>query len=98
MVDHVSRADDIDLDELCAEALAATPEPPLGDDAVSFWTLTRRDGDDGDLLPQWYMPAPMEGGPRLSGWRRRAALLVVIAFVGINASGLCSTYGWVGFG
>jgi hypothetical protein len=77
-------------EELTAEALAAEPEA-LSDDAVP-WS-----GADGtiDLLPSWYMPAPMPGGRRLDGWRRRLALIVIVAFLAINAAGLCSTYGLV---
>jgi hypothetical protein len=81
----------IDDDELTALALAADPDAPLPDDAVNLWELDR-EGDD-PLLPSWYMPTPMAGGRRLRGWRRRVALLLVVAFVLIDAYGLCSTYG-----
>ena len=47
-------------------------------------------------LPGWYAVPPMRG-VRLTGWRRRVALLIVAAFVTINAYGLCSTYGWIEF-
>lgn len=83
-------------EELAELAMAADPDAPLGDDAVSIWSVVG--GDDPVLLPDWYMPPPMAGARRLTGGRRRAALVVVISFVGINACGLCSTYGWVGFG
>jgi hypothetical protein len=83
-------------EELTALALAADPDAPLDDGAVSLWDVA--EGDDPQLLPGWYMPPPMVGTRRLTGGRRRAALVVVISFVGINACGLCSTYGWVGFG
>ena len=63
-------------------------EEPLPDD----------DGAEPGLLPGWYMPAPMVGAPLLRGWRRRVALLIIASFVLISAYGLCSTYGWVGFG
>jgi hypothetical protein len=77
-------------DELTALALAADPDAPLDDDAVSLWELM----DEGsDLLPGWYMPSPMTGGRRLRGWRRRVAILIVVAFLLIDAYGLCSTYG-----
>lgn len=80
-------------DELAAEALAADPDAPLGDGAVPLSAL---DGSDrGGLLPDWYMPAPM-GRRRLTGWRRRVALLSISSFLAINAYGLCSTYGSVG--
>ena len=49
----------------------------------------------GTLLPAWYMPAP-EGTVR-SGrrWKRAVAVVAIAAFVAINATGLCSTYGWI---
>jgi hypothetical protein len=34
----------------------------------------------------------------LQGWRRRIVFLVIASFLLINAYGLCSTYGHVGFG
>jgi hypothetical protein len=79
-------------EELTAEALAADAED-LPDDAVP-WTGDE-DGEGLELLPTWYMPAPMVGGRRLDGWRRRLALVVIVAFLAINAAGLCSTYGLV---
>lgn len=89
-------------EELTAAALAADPETPIADGAVSFWDLPRNDasdtGDDdkgSELLPAWYMPAAVGGRPLLRGWRRRVAILVVAAFLAINAYGLCSTYGEV---
>ena len=81
----------MDDEELAALALAADPGAPLPDDAVSIWEL---DADDNtSLLPNWYMPAPMAGRRRLRPWQRRVAWLIVIAFVLIDAYGLCSTYG-----
>ena len=55
-------------------------------------------GGTDELLPDWYMPPPMGSGRLLYGWRRRIVLLIVASFVLINAYGLCSTYGRVGFG
>ena len=78
-------------EELAALALAGDPDAPLDDDAVNLWELEREDGDDA-LLPAWYMPSPM-GARRLTGWRRRVAILLVVAFLLIDAYGLCSTYG-----
>jgi hypothetical protein len=78
-------------DELCEQALAADPDAPLGDDAVPFEEFVEPDAVR--LLPEWYMPAPMRGGPLLRGWRRRVVLLVIAAFVAITAYGLCNTYG-----
>lgn len=75
---------------MTALALAADPDAPLPADAVSFWEI---DGHDAELLPDWYMPAPMRGHRRLNGWQRRVAWLIVVTFVLIDAYGLCSTYG-----
>lgn len=77
--------------ELAAEALAADPDAPLADDAVSLWSLTDRAASS--ALPDWYMPAAMAGTG--SRWRRRVAIAIVVAFVLIYAYGLCSTYGHV---
>lgn len=83
-------------DELTALALAADPDVDLGDDAVSLWDLEKTEAE-GDLLPSWYMPSPMVGA-RLQGWKRSVGLVIIVSFLLINAAGLCSTYGWVGFG
>jgi hypothetical protein len=85
--------DEIGDDELTALALAADPETAVNDDAVPLAGPTAV-----SLLPDWYMPAPMGGVPLLQGWRRRVGQLIVASFLLINAYGLCSTYGWVGFG
>ena len=77
-------------EELTALALAADPDAPVADDAVNLWDLDREDDDS--LLPAWYMPSPM-GTRRLTGWRRRVAILLIVAFLLIDAYGLCSTYG-----
>ena len=78
-------------DELTALALAADPDLAVDDDAVNLWDLTgtppRR------ALPEWYMPAAMGGTVPHPGWRRRAALVIIAAFLTINAYGLCNTYG-----
>ena len=42
-------------DELSALALAADPDQPLDDDAVSLWELTGY--LPGRRLPEWYMPS-----------------------------------------
>jgi len=78
-------------EELTALALAADPDAPLDDDAVSIWELDPERADP--LLPEWYMP-PASGGAR-PGWRRRVALFLIASFLLINAAGLCSTYGHV---
>lgn len=78
-------------DDLCALALAADPDAPLDDDAVSLAEVI--EPGTVRLLPEWYMPAPMGGAPLLRGWRRRVVLLVITAFLVITAYGLCNTYG-----
>ncbi|MEY2424210.1 MAG: hypothetical protein QOI95_4277 [Acidimicrobiaceae bacterium] len=83
-------------DELTALALAADPDAPIDLDAIPLGDYLRSEDDD-RLLPEWYMPAPMPGARRLRGWRRRVAILVIVAFVLIDAYGLCSTYGSVVF-
>jgi hypothetical protein len=80
-------------EELAALALAADPDTPVGDDAVCLWELTGSGADD--LLPEWYMPSPATGLPRLRGWRRWVILLIIASFLAIEAYGLCSTYGRV---
>ena len=89
-MDEVAISDD----ELTALALAADPDAPLSPDAVSLWDV---DASEASLLPEWYMPAPMSGRRHLTGWPRRVAWLIVVAFVLIDAYGLCSTYGSVVF-
>ena len=85
----------IDLDELTRQALAADPDAPLPLDAVPFDDLG---ATTGALLPSWYMPAPMGALRQGRRWRRVVAITSITSFVGINAVGLCSTYGWVSFG
>jgi hypothetical protein len=84
----------IDDDELTAEALAADPDAVVPRGAVSLWELT--DTGPRDVLPSWYMPAPMRA-PAVRGWRRVLLRwnvgLIIAAFVTINAAGLCNTYG-----
>ena len=43
------------------------------------------------LLPPWYMPSPMVRGGK--SWRLPVVLVIVAAFVIIEAFGLCSTFG-----
>jgi hypothetical protein len=89
---ELTDAEPISDDELAALALAADPDTVVADDAVSLWDLADHDGG---LLPDWYMPA-VGGGPRNhSRWRRRIALVIVCAFLVVDASGLCSTYGYL---
>ena len=83
-------------EELTRLALAADPDTVVGPDALSLWEHLGVTA--GTLLPAWYMPAP-DGAVRTGrGWKRVAAVVAIAAFVGIDASGLCSTYGWVGVG
>ena len=83
-------------EELTALALAADPDVQLGADAVPFLPA----GPPGDdlLLPSWYMPAAAGSVGARRGWRRRVAILPIIAFLLIDAAGLCTTYGPVTFG
>ncbi len=74
--------------ELTELALAAGPVQPVGDDAVPIDEYL---GRSGGLLPSWYMPAPMA---RTGGrWRLPVVLVIVGAFLVIEALGLCSTFG-----
>ncbi len=78
-------------DELAGLALAADPGASLGDDAVSVWTALGIDRRS--PLPPWYMPTAVGGTKPGRGWRRRSAVIVIVAFLVINAYGLCNTYG-----
>jgi uncharacterized protein YjbI with pentapeptide repeats len=74
--------------ELTELALAAGPGQPVGEDAVPIDEYL---GRSGGLLPSWYMPAPMA---RTGGrWRLPVVLVIVGAFLVIEALGLCSTFG-----
>ena len=84
-------------EELSELAMAADPDRGVADDAVPLSEFLGAGGTSGELLPDWYMPAPAGGGRLLQGWRRRVVLLIVASFVLLNAYGLCSTYGYVGF-
>ena len=84
-------------DELSALALAADPDAGVADGAVPLREFLGAGGPTSELLPDWYMPAPAGAGRLLQGWRRRVVLLIVASFVLLNAYGLCSTYGYVGF-
>ena len=56
--------------------------------------LALDDDQEEGLLPDWYMP--FAGGAPLTGWRRKAALLIIASFLALTAAGLCTTYGSVG--
>ena len=74
--------------ELTALALAADPELPLDEDAIP---LTSYADQSAAALPEWYMPpvTARRGKP----WRTSVVLAIVVAFLVIEAVGLCSTYG-----
>jgi hypothetical protein len=75
--------------ELTALALAADPDAPVDPDAVPLGLYLA--GSPG-LLPQWYMPEAMARGAR---WRTLVVILIIAAFLLIDAAGLCSTYGHI---
>ena len=83
-----SELDDVTDDELTALALAADPDAPLDADAVEFVDPTTDYG-----LPGWYMPPAQ----RHIGTRRHRIVRITIAasLLGINAMGLCVTYGQI---
>ncbi|MCU1455813.1 MAG: hypothetical protein JWN46_3959 [Acidimicrobiales bacterium] len=91
-VDEASTSEPFTDDELATLALAADPDAPLPADATPVWEVLG--SSPAGLLPVWYMP-PSFGARRLRGWRRRLAILLVVAFLAIDAYGLCSTYGRV---
>jgi hypothetical protein len=82
---------DLSDDELGVLALAADPDAEVPADAVPLDDLlgTARP----NLLPGWYMTAPMSGARVLRGWRRQVIYVVIAAFLTITAFGLCNTYG-----
>ena len=91
--------DAITDEELTELALAADPDAPADEGAVPLWdVLHQADGAGPELLPAWYMPSPQVWAPGRWGWRRIVVLVLIASFLAINAYGLCSTYGWVGFG
>jgi hypothetical protein len=74
--------------ELTALALAADPDSQPDEDAVP---LTGYAGESAAALPEWYMPrVTARRGKR---WRTPVVLAIVVAFLVIEAVGLCSTYG-----
>ena len=83
-------------DQLAAEALAADPETEVDADAVDFWELTG--SAPKGVLGDWYMATAAGGTRMVHGWRRHVVVLVILAFLAIDAYGLCNTYGWVAFG
>jgi len=86
----VSDATPLTEEELTGLALAAEAGRPPAEDAVPLASYL---GDDPGLLPAWYMPSPMTRiRPR---WRTPVVLVIVAAFVVIEAFGLCSTFGQI---
>jgi hypothetical protein len=74
-------------DELTALALAAQPNPVIPEDAVPIGVHLSQLGAP---LPLWYMPPVIRSGRR---WKAPVVLAVVLAFLLIDAMGLCNTYG-----
>jgi hypothetical protein len=75
-------------EELADLALAADPDAPIAADAVPIGVhLTTWPAP----LPLWYMPPAARSGRRR--WKLPVVLVVVAAFVLIDAMGLCNTYG-----
>ena len=74
-------------EELTELALAADPDAPLDPDAVP---LAWYPEPDVSALPLAYMPPAMG---RVGGWRVPIAIVIVLAFLAIDAVGLCITYG-----
>lgn len=86
----VETKDVIGDEELAELALAADPEPVVDADAPPLSEVLGADAPN--LLPDWYMPAPMGGQRVLRGWRRRVIFLVIVSFLVITGFGLCNTY------
>ena len=82
--------DDLSDAELAEMALAADPDALPDPDAVPY----RPDGTFPELLPSWYMPTPASGARAPCGARSIVAI-VILAFLVINALGLCITYGYL---
>ncbi len=75
--------------------MAWTIDDGVADDAVPVWTVLEP-ASDVELLPSWYQPAPTQRR-LLVGWPRRIAIATIVAFIAIDAFGLCSTYGHIVF-
>ena len=75
-------------EELTELALAADPQAPLPEDAVPIGVHLSQFAAP---LPLWYMPPVVRTGGRR--WKAPVVLAVVVAFVLIDAMGLCNTYG-----
>jgi hypothetical protein len=75
-------------DELTELALAADPHAPLPEDAVPIDLHLARTGPS---LPLWYMPPAVACGGRR--WKTPVVIAIVAAFLLIEVTGLCNTYG-----
>ena len=87
----MTRSGPVDDAQLTALALAAGPAGPVDADAVPLSVYLGTLAQTGGLLPQWYMPTPMTR--RARGWRVPVVMVIVGAFVVIEALGLCSVFG-----
>jgi len=75
-------------EELTALALAADPDEPVSPGAVP---LSLGQSQFPGPLPAWYMPPVMAGASR--SWRVPVVVLIIAAFLLIDAFGLCITFG-----
>ena len=74
--------------ELTALALACDPDQPLDPEATP---LDLYPDQSFGLLPRWYMPPVTAIG--LRRWRTPVVVAIIVAFLLIDALGLCITYG-----
>lgn len=74
--------------ELTDLALAADPDRPFDADAEPWGP--GRPSTPG-LLPDWYMPGPTNRNHQ--PWQAAVVVVIIAAFLLINALGLCITYG-----
>ena len=74
--------------ELTALALACDPDQPLDPEATP---LDLYPDQSFGLLPRWYMPPVTAIG--LRRWRTPVVVAIIVAFLLIDAFGLCITYG-----
>jgi hypothetical protein len=65
------------------------PDVEPGAEPDPHWQELR---PEGWKLPDSYLP-PAMAGPH-SAWRRQAALLLILVFLGATVSGVCLTYGF----
>jgi hypothetical protein len=83
--------DDVWTDEELAElASAADIDAPLADDAVPLDL-----GGGVSTLPSWYMPAVNTSAGHATRRRKLVVWAIIAALLGIDAAGLCVTYGSV---